>query len=78
MGTTAKALVPPLIRGSIERVPVTTLSLRDLLARTHSLNIKQIRQLARFVWVIILIPESCLGRVSISDVAGYSELIGAE
>jgi hypothetical protein len=76
MGRTAKALVPPLMRGSIERVPVTTLSLSDLLARTHSLNVKQICQLARFVPVIILIPESCLGRVSIRMLQGTRNLLG--
>jgi DNA-binding response OmpR family regulator len=62
MGATAKALVPQLMCGSIEGAAVTTLSLRDLLARTHSLKIKQICQLARFVPVIILIPESCHGQ----------------
>jgi DNA-binding response OmpR family regulator len=62
MGSTAKALVPRLMRGSIERVLVTTLSLSDLLARTHSLNVEQIRQLARFVRVVILIPESTHGQ----------------
>jgi hypothetical protein len=61
MGATEKTLVPQLMRGSIERAPVTTLSLRDLLAKTHSLNIKQICQLARFVPVILLIPESSHG-----------------
>jgi len=62
MGSTAKALVPRLMRGSIERALVTTLSLSDLLARTHSLNVEQIRQLARFVRVVILIPESTHGQ----------------
>jgi len=61
MGATEKTLVPQLMRGSIERAQVTTLSLRDLLAKTHSLNIKQICQLARLVPVIILIPESSHG-----------------
>jgi DNA-binding response OmpR family regulator len=62
MGATAKALVPPLLHGSIECAPVTTLSLSDLLARTHGLNIEQICQLAPFVPVIILIPESSHGQ----------------
>jgi Transcriptional regulatory protein, C terminal len=70
MRATVKALVPPLMRGSIERAPVTTLSLSDLLARTHSLNIKQICQLARFVPVIILIPESSHGQTVAPRVAG--------
>jgi hypothetical protein len=64
MRATVKALVPPLMRGSIERAPVTTLSLSDLLARTHSLNIKQICQLARFVPVIILIQNRPTARLS--------------
>jgi len=62
MGATTKALVPPLMRGSMERAPVTTLSLSDLLARTHSLSVEQIRQLAPFVRIIILIRESTHGQ----------------
>jgi Transcriptional regulatory protein, C terminal len=62
MGATAKALVPPLVRGLIERAPLTALSLSDLLARTQTLNVNEIRQLARFVPVIILIPESSPGQ----------------
>jgi hypothetical protein len=64
MGATAKALVPPLVRGSIERAPVTALSLSDLLARAQTLNVNEIRQLARFVPVIILIPESSPGQTA--------------
>jgi len=65
MGATAKALVPPSVRGSIERAPVTALSLSDLLARAQTLNVNEIRQLARFVPVIILIiPESSPGQTA--------------
>jgi hypothetical protein len=52
MGATAKALVPPLVRGSIERAPVTALSLTDLLARAQTLNVNEIRQLACFGRVV--------------------------
>ena len=69
MGTTAKALVSPLVRGSIERVPLTAFSLSDLLARTQTLNVNEIRQLARFVPVIILIPEASPGQTAPSKVA---------
>ena len=62
MGTTVKALVPPLLRGSFERAPLTALSVSDLLARTQNLNVDEIRQLARFVPVIILIPEALAGQ----------------
>jgi DNA-binding response OmpR family regulator len=64
MGATAKALVPPLVRGSIERAPITALNLSDLLARARTLNVNEIRQLARFVPVIILIPESSPGQAA--------------
>ena len=64
MGTTAKSLVPPLVRDSIQRAPLTALSVSDLLARTQALNVNEIRQLARFVSVIILIPEALPGQAA--------------
>ena len=64
MGATAKALLPQLMRGSIERAPATALSYSDLLARAQTLNVNEIRQLARFVPVIILIPESSPGQTA--------------
>jgi Transcriptional regulatory protein, C terminal len=68
MGAVAKALVPPLMRGSIERAPFTALSLSDLLARAQTLSVNEIRQLARFVPVIILIPESSPGQTVESNI----------
>lgn len=70
MGTTAKALVPPLVRGSIERAPFTALSVSDLLARTQTLSVNEIRQLARFVPVIIVIPEALPGQTAPPKVPG--------
>jgi len=64
MGATAKALIPPLVRGSVERAPATALSYSDLLARAQTLNVNEIRQLARYVPVIILIPESSPGQTA--------------
>ena len=64
MGSTAKALIPPLVRGSVERAPATALSYSDLLARAQTLNVNEIRQLARYVPVIILIPESSPGQTA--------------
>ena len=76
MGATVKALFPPPMRGSIERLPVTTLNLSDLLARTT--YPKHYANLPVPTLRILIIPESYLGRASIRIVAGYSELIGVE
>jgi DNA-binding response OmpR family regulator len=67
MGAIAKALVPPLVRGSTERAPLTALSLSDLLARTQTLSVNEIRQLTRLVPVIILIPEASPGQTVSSN-----------